>query len=322
VRLWIAYGGDPDRLDERLYPRVLEVVAHYARGTLHGIGCDDDGLIAASSPHHALTWMDACVDGAAVTPRRGKPVEIQALWYNALCVAADLAMARRKTELAGGLRALAQRTANTFRARFWMPALGYCADVVDPHEAPAPGVPFGPGTTDERMRPNQLFAASLGHTMLLPAERERLVDAVRDELLTPRGLRTLAPGASGYRARFEGGPRERDEGYHQGAVWPWLLGPYARALVSARGSIDAARQEARAALEPVLARAIEEHCLGQIAEVYDSEAPQRAAGCPAQAMSVAEVLRAWLEIVEGRGPAAGVRPGRFDVTRIELVDLA
>lgn len=302
VRVHVAYGGALAPVLERLYPVVLEIVMRFAGGTFHGIGMDDDGLVRASAPGRALTWMDAIVYGRAVTPRRGKPVEIQALWHAALCFAADLAVAHGAKILGNDLRALARKVEASFRARFWDEQRGYCADVVDPEEPAWEGGPSGPGTVDARLAPNQLFAIALGRGLLRARESESVIDAVQARLLTPRGLRTLAPGEHGYQGRYDGGPESRDTAYHRGTAWPWLLGPYARALVVTRGSIDAARVEVRAALEPLLRYGLREGCLGQLAEVYDGDAPHRPGGCPAQAWSVSEVLRAWLEIVEARAP--------------------
>lgn len=326
VRLLAASGVDRRRLQVRLYPRVLEIVTAYARGTIHGIGCDDDGLLRAASPHHALTWMDAVIDGVAVTPRRGKPVEIQALWHSANLTAAELAHAFGNPVLAAELRSLARRTQTAFVRRFWDEERGFCADVVDPTDEPWPEASYGPGTVDPRLRPNQLFALSLGRDLLSRAQSESVLDAVTRHLLTPRGLRTLAPGEPGYRGRFEGDPRSRDSAYHQGTVWPWLFGIYARAIVATRGYNAQTREEVFAVLDPFVRDARREQCVGQIAEVYDGDAPHRAGGCPAQAWSVAEVLRCWMEIVEGIGkerisipPSLEVEP-RF--TSAELVDFA
>ena len=322
VRVHVAYGGALRPVLERLYPAVLEIVTRFAGGTFHGIAMDDDGLVRASAPGRALTWMDAIVNGHVITPRRGKPVEIQALWHGALSFAAELAGAHGAKILANDLRAFARKVEAAFRARFWDEERGFCADVVDPEEAPWEGAPAGPGTADARLRPNQLFAIALGRGLLRTRERESVIEAVRTRLLTPRGLRTLAPGEPGYQGRYEGGPESRDGAYHRGTVWPWLLGPYARALVVTRGSIDEARAEVRAALEPLLRDGLREGCLGQLAEVYDGDAPHRAGGCPAQAWSVSEVLRAWLEIVEARAPVGRAPTDDLKFTPATLITLS
>jgi glycogen debranching enzyme len=218
--------------------------------------------------------MDAKVGDWVVTPRTGKPVEINALWYNALRTLA--AFARRLGRPANELEGMAARVESSFE-RFWCARDGWCFDVLD-----------GPDGDDAALRPNQIFAVSLPHSPLAPARRRAVVDACARHLLTSYGLRSLAPFDARSVARYGGDPRARDGAYHQGTVWAWLLGPFALAHLEAYG--DAAR--ARALLDP-LADHLADHGVGSVAEIFDGAAPFAPNGCIAQAWSVAETLRAW-----------------------------
>jgi predicted glycogen debranching enzyme len=267
----------PVALDEcwRLETAADAILAGYEKGTRFGIRADADGLLAAGAPGVQLTWMDARVGDWVVTPRSGKPVEVQALWINAL---------RCSGERSDHWRALAQRATASFAARFWDDARGHLADVVDvDHEA---------GRVDATFRPNQIFAVGGLPFALLEGDRaRRVVDAVEERLLTPLGLRSLAPGEPGYTAHYEGGVRERDGAYHQGTVWPWLLGAFVEAWVRVRGSTPAARQEARARFLPALVAHLEQAGLGHVSEIADAESPYTPRGCPFQAWSLGELLR-------------------------------
>jgi predicted glycogen debranching enzyme len=275
VRAHHESTGDAGALRE-LFPALEQIVRGYAGGTRYGIRVDPaDGLVTAGEPGVQLTWMDARVGDWVVTPRTGKPVEINALWYNALIAMVGLARAlgRASTEW----EAMATRAAAGF-ARFWNAEAGYCYDVID-----------GPVGHEAALRPNQILAVSLPASAL-PAERQRqVVDAcARRLLISSCGLRSLAPGEQGYQPRYAGGPRERDGAYHQGTAWAWLLGPFALAYDRVHGD----RATARALLEP-MAQHLGEHGVGPIAEVFDAEPPFAPGGCIAQAWSVAETLRAW-----------------------------
>lgn len=262
---------------------IAAIVSGYAAGTRYGIRSDADGLLAAGEPGTQLTWMDARVDGREITPRIGKPVEVQALWLNALRIAGSLD-GRWKPLFARGLR--------SFRARFWNPEAGCLFDVVDPGHRP--------GTADPAFRPNQIFAVGGLPLALLQRERaRRVVDAVEARLWTPLGLRSLAPGEPGYAGRYEGGVRERDAAYHQGTVWPWLLGPFVEAWVRVRGGGSGVRREARARfLEPLL-RHLDEAGLGHVSEIADGDPPHTPRGCPFQAWSVGEALRLERQVLAG-----------------------
>ena len=266
----------PTRRDrDRLQAACLAIVSGYARGTRYGIRLDSDGLLAAGEPGVQLTWMDAKVGDWVVTPRIGKPVEVEALWLNALrIVSAWEPMWSAPAEL--GLR--------TFAARFWNPELGWLNDVVDPDHKP--------GTVDGSLRPNQIFAVGgLPFPLLGGKQARRVVDVVQSALWTPLGLRSLAPDDPRYTPRYEGGVRERDGAYHQGTVWPWLIGPFAEAWVRVRGdSPDARRRARRCFLEPILAH-LDEAGLGHVSEIADGAPPHTPRGCPFQAWSVAEALR-------------------------------
>jgi predicted glycogen debranching enzyme len=258
-----------------LFPALEQIVHGYAGGTRYGIRVDPaDGLVAAGEPGVQLTWMDARVGDWVVTPRTGKPVEINALWYNALVAMAGLARALGRPS--AEWEAMAARAAAGF-TRFWNAEAGYCYDVID-----------GPAGPEAALRPNQILAVSLPASAL-PAERQRqVVDACARRLLISHGLRSLSPGEPGYRPRYAGGPRERDGAYHQGTAWAWLLGPFALAYDRVHGD----RTAARALLEP-MAHHLGEYGVGSIAEVFDAEPPFAPGGCIAQAWSVAETLRAW-----------------------------
>ncbi len=259
----------------------VSIVDSYRDGTDFGIGMDaSDSMIRAGGPHTQLTWMDAKTGDVAHTPRHGKAVEINALWVHGLRATAELA-----PERAEELKALADRAASSFAELFWNPERG-CL-----HDCLAPGESAG-WRADPAVRLNQIFAASLELGPLTESQRASVVEVVRRELLTPMGLRTLAVGEPGYRGRYRGGPEERDSAYHNGTVWPWPIGAYIEASLRADGFSHAAKQRAQRELEPLL-DSLTRGCLGQVAEVFDGDASdQRPGGCPAQAWSVAEVLRA------------------------------
>jgi predicted glycogen debranching enzyme len=261
----------------QLFPILRQIVEHHFAGTHFNIHVDpNDGLISAAAEGYQLTWMDAKVDGWVVTPRRGKPVEIQALWYNALSLMNG--WAEELGQPSEIFQAAAAQVRESFNARYWNPELGCLFDVID-----------GPGGTDASVRPNQIFAISLTHPVLDQRRWPQVVAAVREQLVTPFGLRTLSADHPDYKAHYRGNLRERDAAYHQGTVWPWLIGHF----IDATLKIDPDRARARELL-----RTFEDHLfdagIGTISEIFDAEPPFRPGGCIAQAWSVAEVLRAWL----------------------------
>jgi predicted glycogen debranching enzyme len=252
-----------------------EILTGYARGTRFGIRAESDGLLAAGIPGVQLTWMDAKVGDWVVTPRIGKPVEIQALWINALKIA---------DAFTGQFRDLLAKATDSFERRFWNEAEGGLYDVVDPDHRP--------GTGDATLRPNQIFAVGGLPVPLLTGDRaRRVVDIVEEKLWTPLGLRTLSPDAPGYRGRYEGGPLERDGAYHQGTAWPYLLGAFVEAWVRVRGGGAETIRAARARFLHPLEAHLGEAGLGHVSEIADGDAPHTPRGCPFQAWSVAEMLR-------------------------------
>jgi predicted glycogen debranching enzyme len=275
---YLSYTGDLPFLRE-LLPLCEDIVRRHVAGTRFGIHVDpDDGLLVQGEDGYALTWMDAKCGDWVVTPRRGKAVEINALWYNALVVLAGWLRATGRAGDAPALDARARRARASFNARFWHEEGGYLYDVVDGPDA----------RTDASLRPNQLFALSLGHPVVDRARWRPILAAVERALVTPFGLRSLAPGSPGYQPTYHGDLRTRDSAYHQGTVWSWLIGPYVDAVL--RAAPDA-RATARASLRGLADHAVK-GCIGQLAEIFDAEPPFEPRGCIAQAWSTAEWLRA------------------------------
>jgi 4-alpha-glucanotransferase len=277
IEAWRAYleaSADLKTL-ARVFPVLQEIIAWHATGARYGIGLDgDDGLLRAGEPGSQLTWMDVKIGDWAVTPRIGKPVEINALWYNALCSVAEFA--RRLNRSPAFYQDLAAQTRQGFR-RFVKANGEGLFDVLD-----------GPDGDDARIRPNQIFAVSLRHSPLDPAARQAVVRICGRELLTSYGLRSLAPRHPEFRPRYLGDVRERDSGYHQGPAWAWLLGHYALAEYRVHGHAA----EAQAWLEPIRDH-LQDAGLGTIGEIFDGAPPHQPRGAPAQAWSVACILEAW-----------------------------
>ena len=252
------------------------ILEGYAGGTRFGIAADADGLLRAGVPGQQLTWMDAKVGDWVVTPRIGKPVEVQALWINALRIGAAWSPK---------WAALADLALVSFLQCFPDPDSGGLADVVD-----ADGVP---GQIDRRIRPNQILAVGgLPFPLLEGVRARRVVDLVEARLLTPMGLRTLAPDDPAYVGRYAGGPLQRDGAYHQGTAWPWLMGPFVEAWLRVRDHSAVARAEASARFLAPLRAHLHEAGLGHVSEVADGDAPHTPGGCPFQAWSLGELLRA------------------------------
>lgn len=286
-----ALPGDTVR---RLGAASLAILRAHVHGVRHGIRCDGDGLLAAGEPGVQLTWMDAKIGDHVVTPRMGKPVEVQALWLNALKAGA---------RLSSTFDGLFRRGLASFRERFWNADRGCLYDVID--------CDHRPGAVDGSLRPNQILAIGGLPMPLLEGERARaVVDVVERHLVTPMGLRSLAPGEPGYRGRCEGDLASRDHAYHMGTVWPWLIGPFLEAWVGVRGGSAAIREEALARfLAPLLDLAGRSG--GHLPEIFDGDAPHSPRGAPFQAWSVGEVLRAsrWLRADQrSRAPTSGVPP--------------
>ena len=284
---YVRRSGDADLVRE-LYPVLIDIANWHVKGTRYGICMDDDGLLRAGEPGVQLTWMDARIGDWVVTPRIGKPVEVNVLWYHALVVLQSFATRQKDRARAERFASMAAQTAASFRKRFWSEANGHLFDVID---GPDGELDASGRRVDASLRPNQIFAASVARELLEPREARAVVDVCARELWTPVGLRSLAPTHPAYVAHYRGGPRERDAAYHQGTVWSWLLGPFALAHFHVYG-------DAKRALRSL--EGIEGHlrgaCIGQVSEIFDGDAPHAPEGCFAQAWSVAEVLRAFLEI--------------------------
>jgi predicted glycogen debranching enzyme len=278
IRAHAAATGSPALVDE-LLPTLRQILDAHLAGTRFGIGVDPaDGLLRGGADGYQLTWMDARVDDWVVTPRRGKPVEIQALWVNALRVVGRWLVERGDADGVGaGYLAAAERARAAFVRRFWRPELGHLADVVD-----------GPDGDDLSLRPNQVFAISLPYPLVDGVMARSVVDAIGRSLSVPLGLRSLAPADPAYRPSYQGDRRFRDAGYHQGTAWTWLIGAYAEAVARVDGDPSAGLE---------ILRPFEDHLrnagLGSVSEILEPEPPFEPRGCPFQAWGVAEVLRVW-----------------------------
>jgi len=276
VRAYFEATGDVPLLEE-LYPVLEEIVVCHIQGTRYHIHMDpSDGLLHAGEPGVQLTWMDAKVGEWVVTPRTGKPVEINALWYNALRSMADFA--KRLGKPAHRYETRAQQVMSSF-TKFWNESVAYCFDVID-----------GPEGPDDSLRPNQLLAVSLFHSPLPGPKQKAVVDICARHLLTSHGLRSLSPLDPAYIGHYGGNMRQRDAAYHQGTVWAWLIGPF----VSAHLKVYHNPAAARSFLTPLLLQ-LSDHGLGSISEIFDGDAPFTPRGCFAQAWSVAELLRVYRE---------------------------
>jgi predicted glycogen debranching enzyme len=282
-----------EHLLAQLLPRLLDIVGHHLRGTHFNIHVDpSDGLLVEGQEDYQLTWMDAKVDGWVVTPRWGKAVEINALWYNALCLLENWLRQAKRTQEADGIAEHAQRCRKSFNKRFWYEKGGYLYDVVDQ--------PNGEGN-DAKCRPNQIFSISLDYPILEESRWEAVLKVVQQRLLTPVGLRSLAPGEPDYKPYYDGDLRSRDAAYHEGTVWAWLIGPfidawlkvYPKDVETAEGFLYGFQDHLNSA------------CVGSISEIFDAEPPFKPRGCCAQAWSVAEVLRCR---VKTRGIVKGSKP--------------
>jgi predicted glycogen debranching enzyme len=278
VHRYLLATGDRSTL-RQLLPKLLSIFDHHIRGTHFGIGIDPaDGLLRQGAEGYQLTWMDAKVEDWVVTPRRGKAVELNALWYNALCLL-DGWLREEGDPRAPEICEWADRARESFNRRFWYEEGGYLYDVID-----------GEQGYDPALRPNQILAVSLDHPVLDRAKWTPVFEVVRERLLTPVGLRSLAPGHRDYKAQYYGDLRARDAAYHQGTVWGWLAGPFVDAWLRVYPGDKAG---ARRCLEGFAAH-LDDAGVGTLSEIFDAEDPYTPRGCIAQAWSVAEVLRGWL----------------------------
>ncbi len=291
VRALLRYTNDEEFVRTALYDVLVQIVDWHTRGTRYHIYVDEDGLLHSGEEGVQLTWMDAKVGDWVVTPRRGKAVEIQALWYNALRIMEELAQKFGDEVRRGQYEMMASRASASFNQQFWNESGGCLYDVIDGEQR------------DASLRPNQIFAVSLAHSMLSPERANQVVSVVERDLLTPYGLRSLAPGDAQYRARYEGDSWSRDGSYHQGTVWAWLMGPFITAYLKVNGRSPESRARAEAWLMKFREH-LSEAGLGQVSEIFDADAPHTPRGCVAQAWSVAELLRAAVEDVYSTEPVA------------------
>jgi predicted glycogen debranching enzyme len=280
---YLAFTQDRETLT-LLLPKLRDIVDHHLRGTRFGIHIDpQDGLLSQGETGYQLTWMDAKVDDWVVTPRRGKAVELCALWYNALRLLAGWICEEQGDEAARSLIEHAERAQQSFNERFWYAQGGYLYDVVD-----------GEHGDDPACRPNQVLAISLHYPILDQSRWKSVLEVVRQRLLTPVGLRSLAPGHPDYKPTYDGDLRTRDAAYHQGTVWGWLIGPFIDAWLKVYPDDRAGARRLLEGFVPHLGEA----CIGSISEIFDAEPPFSPRGCIAQAWSVAEVLRCWIKTAE------------------------
>ncbi len=274
-------SGDTRTFSSKLMPTIRWIIDSYCKGTKFDIKADDDGLITGGGIDTQLTWMDAKIGDTAVTPRWGKAVEINALWYNAICNCAefyrakDAVIARQFSEMAG-------RAASSFRSCFWYDDGQYLYDCVRDD------------FNDASVRPNQIFAVSLPFSPLTAQQQQAVVHCVEEDLLTPFGLRTLARGDERYKGRCEGDTQQRDIAYHQGTVWPWLMGAFIDAYLKVNGYDKQSKKRCSVLLEPLVRHFQNDGCINSVSEIFDGDEPHRPRGAFAQAWSVAELLRAYL----------------------------
>jgi predicted glycogen debranching enzyme len=288
---YLRYRGDELVVQRDLLPAMQQIIDTYQRGTALGIGAAEDGLLRCGVENLPVTWMDARVGDWVITPRRGKPVEINALWYNALRTVADLSLRFGNAARADELNATAEKVKESFNKRFWNEEAGCCFDVVDDD------------AIDPSIRPNQIFAVSLPHPVLSEGRQRAVVEKLRQELLTPVGVRTLSPSDHNYQPHYLGPPVARDRAHHQGSAFAWLLGPLVSSFARLNGRGEPTKRAAQKMLDGCL-EYMHEQGIGNICELFDGDTPHRPGGAIASARSVAEVLRAYVEDVLELGPAA------------------
>jgi len=305
--------GDSKTFMQELMPTIRWIIDSYHKGTRFGIRAEADGLITAGNNETQLTWMDAKYDGVAFTPRCGKAVEVNALWYNSLCLLAQFHPAASFAKQNGGVRnstkrngidpkssvsngvnaerdienakhykSMADKVRTGFCELFWNESKSYLNDCISPD-----------GSVDESLRPNQIFAVSLPFSPLSPQQQKSVVDVVQKELLTPYGLRTLNPAAADYKGKYTGPQQQRDEAYHQGTVWPYLIGSFIESFLKVNEFSRESKRKAAEFIQPLLQHLVEDGCLGNVSEIFDGDSPHKPGGCIAQAWSVAELIRAY-----------------------------
>ncbi len=303
---YLRYRGDELVVQRDLLPAMQQIIDAYQRGTGLGIGAAGDGLLRSGVANTPVTWMDARVGDWVITPRQGKAVEINALWYNALRTVADLSLRFGNAARADKLNATAEQVKESFNRVFWNDEAGCCFDVVDEDGE------------DSSIRPNQIFAISLAYPVLDGMRQRVVLEKLKQELLTPVGLRTLNPADVNYQGHYVGPPVARDRAHHQGSAFPWLLGPLVSAYVKLNGRGEESKRAAQKMLGGVL-EYMQEQGMGEICELFDGDTPYRPGGAIASARSVAEVLRAYVEDVLELGPAAlPTRPNPAPVNPVRV----
>jgi len=278
---YVAASGDSKTFMQELMPAIHWIIDSYHKGTRFDIRADADGLITAGNDQTQLTWMDAKYDGVAFTPRCGKAVEVNALWYNSLCLLAQFYI-NRDAENAKHYKSIADKVQKSFCELFWNESKGYLNDCILPD-----------GSADESLRPNQIFAVSLPFSPLSAHQQKSVVKAVQNQLFTPYGLRTLNVQDSRYKGVYTGPQQQRDEAYHQGTVWAFLMGPFVEGFLKVNGFSRKSKKKAAEFIQPLLHHLTEDGCLGSVSEIFDGDAPHKPRGCIAQAWSVAELIRAY-----------------------------
>lgn len=290
IERYVAYTKDLEFVQRYLYPKLQDIIEWHELGTRYSIKVDpQDYLITAGDLQTQLTWMDAKIGDWVVTPRQGKPVEINTLWYNALKTMEILSNLFNDKYI--DYKSKAEKCKQSFIQKFWNPEKNCLYDYIN--EA---GVP------DSKIRPNQIFVVSLPHTILDPEKEKLVVNTVEKELLTPYGLRTLSPDDPDYKGIYDGDQYQRDSAYHQGTVWPWLMGHFVRAYLKVYGKNEETLKRARELIQPLLNHLTNQACIGGISEIFDGNPPHLPRGCINQAFSVAEILRCWVEDILDQYP--------------------
>jgi predicted glycogen debranching enzyme len=280
---YLEASGDRATFKDRLLPTVISIIDSYRRSTFFCIHADSDGLITAGDANTQLTWMDAKYDGVAFTPRYGKAVEVNALWYNALMLLNQFYDSDGQSHRE--LKHEIDKVRRSFCRLFWNESWGWLNDCILPD-----------GTADATLRPNQIFAVSLPFSPLSVQQQKAVVSIVEEKLLTPFGLRTLSPDDRRYHGIYSGRQSDRDGAYHQGTVWPYLIGPFVEAYLKVNGSGPKSKKQAGRFIEPLLKHLTDDGCIGQVSEIFDGDPPHKPKGCFAQAWSVAELIRAYLMV--------------------------
>lgn len=278
VQKYLQASGDFRGLEEFIWPALKECFTSFCQGTKYGISCHENALLWAGTKDHQLTWMDAQVEGKPVTPRWGYAVEINALWYNLLCFLNELAQQKAEKDLYERTYELKESTKKSFEEAFWNPKLSCLYDCIQE------------GVNDGSIRPNQIFAVSLPYSPLSDDKAKAVVETVRRELLTPFGLRTLSPEDSSFAGVYEGTPSQRDRAYHNGTVWPWLIGAYAEARIKVSGANSEVYEELNT-IRKNFSEHLSDAGIGSVSEIFDGSSPHKPRGCISQAWSVAELIR-------------------------------